>query len=132
MPPAAAEAIVIFDAHCRALVEHVAQSDINYKSGVDVHGRPVKPADVAPSPIKLPETTSVDISVDVFAFLRRAAGLDQSEGLARDRDVPERARLLRMAGDLDRRESSGRRRLPSKTPEYKTVRRRPERRRAAA
>jgi hypothetical protein len=75
------QTLVISDADCRALVAHVARNDVNYKPGVDVHGRPVKPADLeSSSTIKLPDEISIDISVEIYTFLRQTAprGLEKS------------------------------------------------------
>ena len=40
----AATTIVISGKDCRRFVRHTARSDVNYKPGVDVYGRPVKSA----------------------------------------------------------------------------------------
>lgn len=40
----------------------------DYKPGVDVHGKPVVEADLNPSPIKLPDTISFDLTVDVAKY----------------------------------------------------------------
>lgn len=34
---------------CRILTEHIPKNDVAYKAGVDVRGRPVKPADISPA-----------------------------------------------------------------------------------
>lgn len=76
------QTLVISDADCRALVAHVARNDVNFKPGVDVHGRPVKPADLeSNSTIKLPDEISIDISLEIYTFLQRTAprGLEKSK-----------------------------------------------------
>ena len=75
------QTLVISDADCRQLVAHGARNDVNFKPGVDVHGRPVKPADLeSNSAIKLPDEISIDISVEIYTFLRQTAprGLETS------------------------------------------------------
>ncbi len=34
---------------CRILTEHIPADDVSYKAGVDVRGKPVKPADLVPA-----------------------------------------------------------------------------------
>ncbi len=34
---------------CRILTEHIPADDVSYKGGVDVRGKPVKPADLTPT-----------------------------------------------------------------------------------
>lgn len=63
--------VVISKAECRNLVRHVPSADVEYQPGVDVHGKPVKPADLEPSRIKLPDEITIDITVEVFEFLER-------------------------------------------------------------
>ena len=63
--------VVISKAECRNLVRHVPGADVEYQPGVDVHGRPVKAADLEPSRIKLPDEITIDITVEVFEFLER-------------------------------------------------------------
>jgi hypothetical protein len=42
----ATKSVEVTPAHCRALVAHRPRDDVAYKGGVDVHGRPVVPADL--------------------------------------------------------------------------------------
>jgi len=35
---------------CQILTDHIPDADVTYKGGVDVRGRPVKPADLSPAP----------------------------------------------------------------------------------
>lgn len=55
---------------CRRLfVTHQPSADVAYKPGVDVHGKPVAPADLNPAPqIKVPETVAFDVAVDLRRF----------------------------------------------------------------
>ncbi|TAL27382.1 MAG: hypothetical protein EPN97_17470 [Alphaproteobacteria bacterium] len=48
----------------------------DYKPGVDVHGKPVVEADLNPSQMKVADTVSFDVTVD----LARYAGLEVPEG----------------------------------------------------
>ncbi|MBM3566126.1 MAG: hypothetical protein FJX42_08440 [Alphaproteobacteria bacterium] len=49
---------------CRGIVKH--QSSADYKPGVDARGKPVKGADApGSSPIKMPESISIDIGFDL-------------------------------------------------------------------
>ena len=49
---------------CARVVDHVPASDVEYKAGVDVHGRTVAPADLAGSTLKvpLPDVLEFDIA----------------------------------------------------------------------
>ena len=48
---------------------HQPSADVAYKPGVDVHGKPVAPADLNPAPqIKVPETVAFDVAVDLRRF----------------------------------------------------------------
>ncbi|MDJ0950392.1 MAG: hypothetical protein QNJ94_15880 [Alphaproteobacteria bacterium] len=51
---------------CRRVVEHVARADVEYQPGVDVHGRPVVPAETDGS-IRLepPEEYVIDFEIDL-------------------------------------------------------------------
>jgi len=56
---------------CQKVQRHLARQDVNYKAGVDAHGRPVVPADVSGSQIQLPDTLTIDLSLpvqDLFAL----------------------------------------------------------------
>ena len=60
-------------ADCLALVPHQPDPDVAYKPGVDVRGRPVAPADLPGSRLRvdLPDQVEFDVS---FSPLRGAAG----------------------------------------------------------
>ena len=48
---------------CERIVKYVANQDVTYKPGVDVHGKPVAPADLPGSQIQLPEKIFIDLSL---------------------------------------------------------------------
>src|SRR5262245_8733285 len=61
--PAGAE-VAISRRDCQWLVRHEPAPDVTYQPGVDVHGRPVAPADLAGgSPIELPDVIYIPIEV---------------------------------------------------------------------
>lgn len=68
---AGAEAQTVTAAECRLIARHVPAADVAYRSGIDVRGRPVAPADLAPAPTVIPERFVIALSVD----LRRRLGL---------------------------------------------------------
>jgi hypothetical protein len=70
-------AIAVARTDCRLVVAHVAAPDVAYQPGVDVHGRPVVPADVDGAAIVLPEVVPIIISSD----LRDRFGLDPDSPL---------------------------------------------------
>ncbi len=49
---------------CARVVDHVSTSDVEFKAGVDAHSRPVAPADLAGSTLKvsLPDVLEFDIA----------------------------------------------------------------------
>lgn len=63
----AAEPVVIISKNdCARLVAHQASPDVTYKPGVDVHGRPVAPADLPGSnQIAAPEDIAIDLTIEV-------------------------------------------------------------------
>jgi hypothetical protein len=67
--PTAAQTIAERD--CRRLERHVPAPDVAYRPGVDVRGRPVAPADLAPAPAIVPERLTIHLGVD----LQRRLGL---------------------------------------------------------
>jgi hypothetical protein len=64
----------ISPAFCRALTRHVPAPDVAYKSGVDVHGKPVTPADLEPAPDLLPKEINIPLTADMMGFL----GIDKT------------------------------------------------------
>jgi hypothetical protein len=77
---AVAERVRVSRKDCQSLVRYVPDPGVAYQPGVDVHGRPVAPADLPGSSIRsvLPETVEFDVS---FYPLARAGGgrFNQSE-----------------------------------------------------
>jgi hypothetical protein len=62
-PPASAE-VAISRRDCQRLVRHEPAPDVAYQPGVDVHGRPVVPADIGGgSQIELPDVIYIPIEV---------------------------------------------------------------------
>ncbi len=56
--------VIVTKSECRRIGKH--ESTAAYKPGVDARGRKVKDADLpGGSPIKLPETISIDIGIDL-------------------------------------------------------------------
>ena len=73
-PAYAAEPIpLIDDSACQYLIEYQQPDDVEYKSGVDVHGKPVVEADINPSPVTMPEKFSFDVTIDMAQYLGIAA-----------------------------------------------------------
>jgi len=52
-------------ADCAQLVRHVPAPDVAYRPGVDVHGRPVAPADLDAAEVTIPDTVLVLITLDL-------------------------------------------------------------------
>lgn len=56
---------------CKALVKHVPSSDVAYKPGVDVHGKPVAPADLpGTNAFQLQQPITIALTADLFKFLK--------------------------------------------------------------
>ena len=53
----------ISKADCDRIVKYVADQNVTYTPGVDVHGKSVAPADVESSQIQLPEKIFIDLSI---------------------------------------------------------------------
>jgi hypothetical protein len=62
-------AIVITEAQCRNLVQHVPAEDVAYEPGVDVHGNAVAPADLDAPQISIPDEISIDVTALVYELL---------------------------------------------------------------
>lgn len=57
--------VVTWDRFCKKLVNHIASNDVEYKANVDVHGRPVLPADLPRGEtFNLPSTYRMFITSD--------------------------------------------------------------------
>lgn len=54
---------------CVYFVEHVPADDVAYTPGVDVHGKPVVPADLTPHVVEVPKTIAFDLDIDVAKYL---------------------------------------------------------------
>jgi hypothetical protein len=83
---AAAETVVISRDDCLRAVRHVPAADATYTPGVDARGRPVAPADLGgTSPLRLPETFSFDINIDMARYVAgaRYGTLDMKAGTIR-------------------------------------------------
>ncbi|QQG35324.1 MAG: hypothetical protein HYS17_07140 [Micavibrio aeruginosavorus] len=50
---------------CRLRAQHMARTDAAYQPGVDVHGKPVVPADVSAVPAMIPDVVKIPISIDL-------------------------------------------------------------------
>ncbi len=61
----------VSDDACAMIVSHQVDSDVSatYQAGVDVHGKPVVEADLAPSPLQAPDEVSFDLTVDMAQYL---------------------------------------------------------------
>ncbi len=70
---------------CRRLVAQVPSADVAYTPGVDVHGRPVAPADLPGSGGTmqvLPKELNFDYTINPTAFMNKAQGATASSALA--------------------------------------------------
>ena len=74
---AAERTIAVARSDCQLAIEHAPAPDVAYRPGVDVHGRPVAPADVEGPDIVLPDVIPIFISAD----LRRRFGLRRNSPL---------------------------------------------------
>lgn len=54
---------------CSRIVTYQKPAGVDYKPGVDVHGKPVVEADLNPSPVKMPERITFDITIDTAKYL---------------------------------------------------------------
>lgn len=62
--------INVTEKNCSRIEKHFARDDVTYKPGVDVRGKPVAPADLNDSRIKLPDNITIDLSLplkDLYA-----------------------------------------------------------------
>ena len=60
--------LIVAEKECQALMAYQPSADTEYQPGVNVHGKPVMEADVTPSVIKPPDTTTFDLAVDVAKY----------------------------------------------------------------
>lgn len=54
---------------CSRIVDYQKPAGVDYKPGVDVSGKPVVEADLNPSPVKMPDNISFNITIDVAQYL---------------------------------------------------------------
>jgi hypothetical protein len=70
---------------CRILEQHKPSGDVNYQPGVDVHGKPVVPADINAAPMGLDgqQTIVIPLSIDMAKRLQgqNIQGLDMTSTL---------------------------------------------------
>lgn len=55
--------IVVSREDCQRIEKHLARADVTFKPGVDVHGKPVAPADLDDNRLKIPDTITIDLSL---------------------------------------------------------------------
>lgn len=60
---------------CKLLFAHKPIDNVFYKSGIDVNGNKVTPADLNPAPIKVPEVISIPLQIDFANRLNSLANL---------------------------------------------------------
>jgi hypothetical protein len=89
-----AETVTVTAADCRKLVQHVPAKDVEYKPGVDVHGKKVVSADIDGGynmPTLTPEDITIPISVDLANRLGRSRAHAQGNADPTTADRPLRA-----------------------------------------
>ncbi|MDF2368657.1 hypothetical protein [Sneathiella sp.] len=55
--------MVVSRKDCERIVKYTPDPDVTYKPGVDVHGKPVAPADLSGSQIQIPDQIFIDLSL---------------------------------------------------------------------
>lgn len=61
-----APTIRVDPAACRYVTRHQPSADVEYKPGVDVHGKPVAPADLPDgASIQMPDHIDIDLTADI-------------------------------------------------------------------
>jgi hypothetical protein len=66
----AADSPAVDPALCRALVQHTPDANVAYQPGVDVHGKPVAPADLPGTPqVQLPQTITIPLTLSLVKVL---------------------------------------------------------------
>lgn len=56
--------------NCQRIVKYVAEQDVTYRPAVDVHGRPVAPADLEQNQIEIPNQIFIDLSLPFKDLLK--------------------------------------------------------------
>lgn len=75
---ASAAVIQISPQDCIRLARHIPAGDVAFQPGVDVHGKPVKPADLdADQGVRLPDAIDLEISLDLADRLGRRDAVGQ-------------------------------------------------------
>ncbi len=73
-PPPALASPTLDPAFCQALVKHVPDADVEYRPGVDVHGKPVIPADLPGSnDFLIQQPITIPLTADLLSFLNLPA-----------------------------------------------------------
>ncbi|MBV8548794.1 MAG: hypothetical protein JO126_05000 [Alphaproteobacteria bacterium] len=69
-PPARAAASQVDPRLCQALVQYTPSADVAYQPGVDVHGKPVAPADLPGTPaIAVPDKINIPLTMNMAKLL---------------------------------------------------------------
>jgi hypothetical protein len=69
-PALAASPPTVDPSFCRALVKHVPDADVAFQPGVDVHGKPVAPADLPGSnDLQLQQPITIPLTADLLKIL---------------------------------------------------------------
>ena len=55
---------------CERIVKYTADPDVTYKPGVDVHGKPVAPADLNDNQVKIPDQIFIELSLPFKDLLK--------------------------------------------------------------
>lgn len=66
---------------CLMLKDHIAMHGVAYESGVDVHGKPVVPADINAQAIDVPDTMVVPLTVDIAKRLSPVPTANKGVGM---------------------------------------------------
>ncbi len=107
MLPLSARAIEVTYSYqmCRLLEKHIPRDDVTYQPGVDVHGKPVVPADLNEGAgFQLPEIVKIPLSVDLAtAFGLMGFGRDELVAPLGLLEVTKDGRVLQGGNDLTER-----------------------------
>ena len=75
------QALSISVSDCQRIVSHRPSADVEYKAGVDVHGKAVVPADVGGGyGITLPDTVDIQIGIDLADRLALRGNRNKGKG----------------------------------------------------